>query len=121
MPPGVLLRNTTPSSVDIILDKLTRKSVPVQADWKGTPASGIMITGVSFKPEFAIISGPSLILNEISTVYTDKIPLANIMQSGKMDVNLDLNNKVKIENSVNGKFTMEYLVEKRKAVDADQS
>ena len=74
---------------------------------------------MSFKPEIAVISGPSLILDDISTAYTDKIPLDNIKQSGKMEVNLDLNNKVKIENSTNGKFTMEYLVEKRETSDAD--
>jgi diadenylate cyclase len=119
LPPGVFLRNITPPSVDIILDKLARKIVPVQADWKGTLEPGILITSVSFKPEVAIISGPSLILNDISTVYTDKISLESIRESGKMDVNLDLNNKVKIENSINGKFTMEYLVEKRIAINAD--
>ncbi|MBN2417819.1 MAG: diadenylate cyclase [Deltaproteobacteria bacterium] len=118
MPPGVFIRNTTPSSVDIILDKLARKNVPVQADWKGTLADDILISGVSFQPDMAVISGPSLILNDISTVYTEKIPLENIRQSGKMDVNLDLSNKVKIENSINGKFTMEYLVIKKETLDA---
>ncbi|MGD9161060.1 MAG: diadenylate cyclase [Desulfobacteraceae bacterium] len=119
LPPGVFLRNTTPSSINIVLDRLTRKSVPVQADWKGKLEAGIMISGVSYKPEVAVISGPSLILNDISTVYTDKIPLEDIRQSGKMEVNLDLNNKVKIENSINGKFTLEYLVEKREVSGAD--
>lgn len=119
LPPGVFLRNTTPSSVDIILDKLITKNVPVQADWIGTLSKGILISSVYFKPEIATISGPSLILDGISTVYTDKIPLEDIRESGKIDVNLDLNNKVKIENSTNGKFTMEYLVDRRKAIDAD--
>ena len=115
------LRNTTPASLDITLDKLARKNVPVQADWKGTLPAGILISSVSFKPEIAIISGPSLLLNDISTVYTNKIPLENITKSGKMDVNLDINNKVKIENSINGKFTMEYLVEKKETLEtADQ-
>ena len=118
LPPGVFLRNTSPSSVDVVLDKLIRKNVPVQADWKGKLAPDIMISSVSFKPAIAIISGPSLLLKDISTVYTDKIPLENIRQSGKMDVNLDLDNKVKIENSINGKFTMEYLVTKRETLDA---
>ena len=121
LPPGVFLRNTTPASLDITLDKLARKNVPVQADWKGTLPAGILISSVSFKPEIAIISGPSLLLNDISTVYTNKIPLENITKSGKMDVNLDINNKVKIENSINGKFTMEYLVEKKETLEtADQ-
>lgn len=119
LPPGIFLRNTNPSSLDIVLDKLVQKSVPVQADWNGKSAEDILVSGVSFQPKVAIISGPSLLLNDISTVYTDKIPLENIRQSGKMDVTLALNNKVKIENSVNGKFTMEYFVEKREKSDAD--
>ncbi len=120
LPPGVFLRNTTPSSISIVLDKIIQKQVPVQADWKGKLQDDLLISSVSFQPKIAVISGPSLVLNDISTVYTDKIQLDNITKSGKMDVNLDLDNKVKIENGVNGKFTMEYVVAKRETVSADQ-
>ena len=120
LPPGVFLRNTIPSSVEIVLDKLSRKSVPVQADWKGKLKDGIMVSGVSIRPEIATLSGPSLILNDISTVYTEKVPLDNIKQSGRREVSLDINNKVKIENSINDKFTMEYIIVKQEPLDTDQ-
>ena len=120
LPPGVFLRNITPSSVNIVLDKLSQKHVPIQVDWKGKLRDDLLMSSVSFQPKFAIISGPSLVLNDISTVYTVKIPLESIIKSGKMEVNLDLDNKVKIENGINGKFTMEYVVAKRETVSADQ-
>ncbi len=113
LPPGVFLRNTTPSSINIVLDKYSRKNVPIQAEWKGKKAKGIQITSVSFKPAIAILSGPSLLLNDISTVYSDKVPLENITESGMMSVNLELDDNIKIENGSNGKFTMEYIVSRR--------
>ena len=120
LPPGVFLRNATPSSINVVLDKITQKHVPIQADWKGRAPIDFMITSVSFRPGVAILSGPSLVLKDISTVYTDKIPLDDITKSGKMDVNLDVDDRVKIENGNNGKFTMEYVVAPREPLDADQ-
>ncbi|MBN1905094.1 MAG: diadenylate cyclase [Deltaproteobacteria bacterium] len=113
LPPGVFLRNTTPSSINIVLDKYSKKNVPIQADWKGKKPRDIQISSVSFKPAIAILSGPSLLLNEISTVYTDKVPLENITESGMMLVNLDLDDKIKVENGSNGKFTMEYIISRQ--------
>ncbi len=113
LPPGVFLRNTTPSSINIVLDRYARKNVPIQADWKGKKPRDIQISSVSFKPAIAILSGPSLLLNEISTVYTQKVPLENITESGMMLVNLAIDDKIKIENGSNGKFTMEYIVVRR--------
>jgi diadenylate cyclase len=113
LPPGIFLRNTNPSSIDVVLDKYSKKNVPVQVDWKGRKAEDILISSVSFKPEIAILSGPSLLLDEIFTVYTDKVPLENITENGMMLVNLDLDNKIKIENVSNGKFTMQYIVTSR--------
>jgi diadenylate cyclase len=110
LPPGVFLRNTTPSSIDVVLDRYSKKNVPIQVDWKGKKSEDILISSVSFKPSIAILTGPSLLLDEISTVYTDKVPLENIMESGMMLVNLDLDNKIKIENGTEGKFTMQYVV-----------
>lgn len=113
LPPGVFIRNTTPSSINIVLDRNLKKNVPIQADWKGKKPRDILISSVSFKPAIAILSGPSLLLNEISTVYTHKVPLENIAESGMMLVNLDLDDKIKIENVSNGKFTMEYIVSRQ--------
>ncbi|NLA74665.1 MAG: DisA protein [Deltaproteobacteria bacterium] len=112
LPPGVFLRNTSPSSINIVLDRYSKKNVPIQADWKGKKIEGLQITSVSFKPAVAVLNGPSLLLNDISTVYTDKVPLENITESGIMLINLDLDDKIKIENGTNGKFTMEYEVQK---------
>ncbi len=120
LPPGVFLRNTTPSSVDVVLDKIIQKNVPIQAEWKGKVAKDIIISKVAFQPNVALLSGPSLLLEDIVTVYTDKIPLDNIKESGSIDVNLDLNNKVKIENGTNGKFSMKYTVIERTKTGTDQ-
>ncbi len=110
LPPGVFLRNTTPSSINIVLDRYSRKNVPIQADWQGKKLKNIQISSVSFKPAIAILSGPSLLLNEISTVYTQKVPLENITESGMMLVNLALDDKIKIENGSNGKLDRKSVV-----------
>ena len=120
LPPGVFLRSTTPSSVDVVLDKIIQKNVPIQAEWKGRASKDIIIQKVQFQPRVALLSGPSLVLDDITTVYTDKIPLDNITESGSVYVNLDLSNKVKIENGNNGKFNMKYTVIKRETTGTEQ-
>jgi len=118
LPPGVFLRNTNPSSIDIVLDKIVEKKVSVQVDWSGKLHENILISEVVIKPREALISGPSLLLKDIITVYTEKVILDDVEQSGIINVNLDLNNNaIKIENGSNGKFALEIKVSERQMVN----
>ncbi|MFC1839129.1 diadenylate cyclase [Thermodesulfobacteriota bacterium] len=118
LPPGVFLRNTNPSSIDIALDKIIGKKVPVQVNWSGKLSEDVLISEVIISPEDAIISGPSLLLKDITTVYTEKVPLEDIEKSGIINVNLDLNNSaIKINDGSNGKFELTVKVASREILD----
>lgn len=117
LPPGVFLRNTNPSSIDIALDKIIGKKVPVQVNWSGKLPKDILISDVIISPEETIISGPSLLLKDISTAYTEKIPLDDIDQSKIINATLDLNNQaVKLENGSTGRFKVDIKVSKREEI-----
>lgn len=111
LPPGVFLRSSKPSSVDVVLDKFIKKRLPVQVDWAGKLREGLAITKVNISPQEVTVIGPSMSLDDISTIYTEKIRLYNIKESGKMNVTLNLgSNTFMLENNQNGKVTLEYTV-----------
>jgi diadenylate cyclase len=111
LPPGVFLRSSKPSSVDVVLDKFIKKRLPIQVNWAGKLSEGLSITKVNISPQEVTVMGPSMSLDDISTIYTEKIQLNNIKESGKMNVTLNLgSNTFMLENNQNGKVTLEYKV-----------
>jgi diadenylate cyclase len=111
LPPGVFLRSSKPSSVDVVLDKFIKKRLPIQVNWAGKLSEGLSITKVNISPQEVTVMGPSMSLDDISTIYTEKIQLNNIKESGKMNVTLNLgSNTFMLENNQNGKITLEYKV-----------
>lgn len=114
LPPGVFLRNTNPSSIEIVLDRIIEKRVPVQVDWDGKLRKDILISDVVISPKEAVISGPSLLVKDIQTIYTEKISLADLEQSITLNVNLNLNNSaMKIVNGSNGQFALKVEVSEK--------
>jgi len=86
LPPGVVLRKVAPSSVQATLDVAAEKELPVQVDWEGRLPEGITIESVSVIPARVKVMGESLLLKEIPTLYTKKIKVDDINESGKMTV-----------------------------------
>jgi hypothetical protein len=111
LPPGVVLRNVRPPSVEVTLDRLIKKMLPVQVDWVGKLPDGLSISDVIINPKEVVIIGGSLILKDISTVYTENISLDSINKSGKMSVRVFLNQpSLKFNSSSEEKVTIEYTV-----------
>ena len=114
LPPGVVLRNVKPASVEVTLDKLIKKSLPVQVDWVGKLSEELSISDVRIEPKEVLVIGGSLILKDIFTIYTEPVPLDTINKSGKMIVKAVLSQpSLRFDSSSKEVVTIEYTVAKK--------
>ncbi len=72
LPPGIQLKQVEPEQIEVTLDTLVEKQVPVQPDWTGTLPEGLIMTKAEPIPETALVSGSKLALDDISTVFYGK-------------------------------------------------
>jgi diadenylate cyclase len=90
LPPGVVSKKVEPSFVEVTLDVPIEKVLPIQVDWAGKLPKGVRVVEAKLVPQTVSISGGRGILGKMSTVYTEKVPVDNITESGSMTVNLAL-------------------------------
>jgi len=91
LPPGVTLRSVRPPVIDVTLDVLTRKELPVQVDWAGKMPPGLILTEAKTTPERMQVTGPKRILDRVSTLYTEKVYVDNMEKSGALTSQIVLN------------------------------
>ncbi len=114
LPPGIKLKNVYPKSVDVTLDFPTRKEFPIQVDWAGKLADSLRIVGVTVAPDTIELVGRNRILSQVSTVYTEKIHLDKIDQSGSVTVGLTIRpSSLKIVAGAKDQVTIKFEVAKR--------
>jgi diadenylate cyclase len=115
LPPGITLRNVTPPEVDVDLDIIIKKELPVQVDWVGKLSDSLILSEAKYEPEKVEISGAKRILDDISTIYTEKVPLDNLKGKGTITVNLALQPaSLTIVPGSKDRVTIKYKVESRK-------
>ncbi|MBN2106419.1 MAG: diadenylate cyclase, partial [Deltaproteobacteria bacterium] len=84
LPPGVYLKKVVPASLEITLDELEEKSVPVQVDWAGKLPENLIMVAADVEPAKIEVSSGKHAIEKISTLYTEKVPLDGITQSGEL-------------------------------------
>jgi uncharacterized protein (TIGR00159 family) len=84
LPPGVALRSVKPPVVDVTLDVVIRKDLPVQVDWAGKMRQDLILTQVKISPERIQVTGPKEILDNRATLYTEKVYVDNLEKSGSL-------------------------------------
>ncbi|HJX34778.1 MAG TPA: diadenylate cyclase, partial [Desulfatiglandales bacterium] len=111
LPPGVFLKNIKPSYVEVILDKSVEKRVPVQIDWTGKLPENITISDVIIEPPDVEIVGRSIVLQDVSTIFTEKVPLERINRSGELTVGLVLGDpSIKLKSGSRYSVTVRYVI-----------
>ncbi len=90
LPPGIVIKSFEPAAVEVSLDVLDRKDLPVQVDWTGKLPDNLRMEKVNIDPTLVQVIGGRQILKNITTVYTEKIPLESIQSSRTIIVNLAL-------------------------------
>ena len=114
LPPGIVLKGVTPTVVDVELDVLIKKEMPVQIDWVGRLPDHFILTETNVEPETVAVIGGKRILENISTIYTEKVPLNNLEVKGTITVNLALTPaSLKIAPDSKEKITINYLTKLR--------
>jgi len=114
LPPGIKLKNVYPQSVEVTLDSPTKKAFPIQIDWAGKLAPHLRIVSVKLDPETIELIGRNRVLSQVSTVYTEKIYLDKINQSGTATVGLSIRPpSLKTAAGTKDKVTVIFEVESR--------
>jgi uncharacterized protein (TIGR00159 family) len=114
LPPGIVLKGVTPTVVEVDLDVLIEKEMPVQIDWVGRLPDHFILTAAKVEPEKVAVIGGKRILEKISTIYTEKVPLNNLEVKGTIAVNLALTPaSLKIAPGSKEKVTIAYLTKLR--------
>jgi len=114
LPPGVRVNRVEPAEVSVVLDVPVSLELPVQADWVGRLAPGLVMESVTVSPSKVRITGGTTQMNNLSTIYTEKIPLDKIRQSGAATVNLVLNPpSLTIDTESPRKVTVSYVIRER--------
>ncbi|MBW2575557.1 MAG: DNA integrity scanning protein DisA nucleotide-binding domain protein [Deltaproteobacteria bacterium] len=115
LPPGIFLSKVAPSVVEVTLDKTITKQLPVQVDWVGKLPENLILSQLKIDPEKIEIIGGKRILENISTLYTEKVPLGNINKTGTTIVSLALNPaSLKIANSSKDRIKLTYVVKTKR-------
>ena len=91
LPPGIFLKKVEPSVVNLTLDVPTEKVLPVQVDWTGKLPDNLILYDMKIVPEKVRVTGVTQILNKISTVYTEKVPVDGLNKTGAITAKLALN------------------------------
>jgi uncharacterized protein (TIGR00159 family) len=113
MPPGVSLNQVTPSEIDVTLDQTVTRVIPVQVDWTGRLSDDLLLAEADVQPSVIRVTGRSLLLNELGALYTEKISLDNIRESGRKMSAILFPEKIKPSDGRNESVTVFYRVEKR--------
>jgi diadenylate cyclase len=110
LPPGVFLKEVSPAVVDVNLDVLIKKELPIQIDWTGHLPDHFILVGASVEPATVEIIGGKRMLENMATIYTEKVPLDNLDLEGTISAKLALNPaSLKIAPGSKERVTIKYL------------
>ncbi|MFZ1985805.1 MAG: diadenylate cyclase [Desulfatitalea sp.] len=114
LPPGMRLNRIEPAEVKVSLDVPTAEEVSVQVDWVGALPEGLILESVSVTPARIKVVGVQRILDQVSTVYTEKIHLENLETSGRLTVGIALGQRaLKIDDGSKDKVEVSYAIGRR--------
>ncbi len=110
LPPGISLNQITPSTVNVLIDSIETKDLPVQVDWIGKLSQQLRLSSANVEPSTVRITGRSLLLKKLKTVYTKKVSLDIIEKSGTIFAGVAVDNPMKIAPGQNETVKIKYNV-----------
>jgi YbbR domain-containing protein len=81
IPGGLKVTRLSPSFVDVKLERIKEKAVPVKVLLSGTPAEGFRISGVRTAPEQVVVKGAESELKDIHEVVTEPVDTEGVRES----------------------------------------
>lgn len=93
LPVGIRATRISPSFVDVKLERIADKTVPLRAHLSGELPSGYQLTAINLLPERVIVQGAEGEVANVSEVMTERIDLNEIKGNLTLDVPLDYRGK----------------------------
>lgn len=121
LPPGIRLKNIEPDQVEVTLDAMAEKRVPVQVDFSGKLPDGLIMSSIRVIPETVKITGGGLTLDTVTTVFTEKISLENLTMSGFVNAALVMSPATLRPDEKHKKVQIRYTISERKINDDTES
>jgi YbbR domain-containing protein len=90
LPPGALLSKVNPQFVNVYLDELEERLLPVQVDWTGTIPREVVVTQIDLEPSKVKVIGGKRALEGIETIYTEKVQADGISGDATITARLAL-------------------------------
>ena len=90
LPPGLQLKQIEPAELSVTLDTLVEKELPVQPNWVGKLNDKLTMALAVPVPARVRVRGGGIALKQISTIFTEKIPLDAVNESGEISAALAL-------------------------------
>ncbi len=84
LPPGVYLKKVEPAALEITLDELEEKSVPVQVDWAGKLPENLIMVTADVEPAKIDISSGKHAMEKMSLSILKRCRWTGITQSGEL-------------------------------------
>ncbi|MFN2257328.1 MAG: YbbR-like domain-containing protein [Desulfuromonadaceae bacterium] len=91
LPRSIVVSRMSPSYVDIKLERLVQKEVPLQVVFDGTPASGYSIEEVMAAPDVVIVEGAESEMKRVNKVETEAVDVNGLKDSFSLTVPIDYN------------------------------
>lgn len=114
LPPGILLKNIKTGVVDVVLDVLVKKSLPIQVDWGGRLPDHFILSGATLEPESVEIIGGSEVLKNVTSVLTEKVLIDPLKKSGTLMAKLVLSPaSLKFAPGAKDRVKIEYEIKRR--------
>lgn len=88
LPSGLKITRISPSFVDVKLDRVRDKEIPVKVVLVGQPVEGFLVSEVRSVPEKVVVTGAESELKGVSEVETDEVDLTNVRESFSQTVAL---------------------------------
>lgn len=81
LPSGLKITRISPSYVDVKLERVRERDVPVKVVLSGEPAPGFRVKSFKAEPEKVTVSGAETELKSVSEVVTEDVDLTNVQES----------------------------------------
>ena len=117
LPPGVVVKNIDPSTVEVTVDVPVKKELPVQPFWTDQLSQELIMTRSLTRPEKVNVIGPRLVLTQMETLFTEPISLEGITASGSISAQIALHPPtIRLEDQKKHIVEVAYTIQKRETV-----
>lgn len=89
LPSSVKVTRLSPSFVDVKLEKIRQKKVPVVPSLTGTAAEGFLVTDVTVTPSQVTVEGAESEVKDISQIFTESVDVEGVKESFTLMVPLN--------------------------------